>query len=484
MWSCDGLKSPGPDGYSFHFIKKCWPFLKDGFVKCFEDFYSGAYLSKSIISSFLTLVPKASNPLGLEEYRPICLVGCIYKVISKLLACRLKKVLNPIISNRQSAFVPGRQLLDGVLVANEVVDFAQKEGKHCLLFKVDFEKAYDKVNWNFHRYMFRRMGFGSLWMRWMEALVFSSDMLVLVNGSPTKEFAVERGLRQGDPLSPFLFLIVAEGLKGVEDKDFLFLGIPIGSNPRRIASWSSLVSKIKKRLSLWKERLLSFGGRITLLKSVLSSLAIITLSFYKAPVKIIKEITRIQSNFLWGGVEENKKVHWVCWMDLCLPIEIGGLGLRRMVIQGEKGGNYRYSKSVWWKDIISLIKEDSRDVFVNKASFVIGNGFTTSFWSASWLHYGRLRDVYPSLFSLSLLKEASVGSMGGWHLGVWEWGDFGIPNSNSSIVFEEMYSLRNLLQSVSPCVESKDKYMPRIFVPFFVPLPRFRFDLEGSGVLD
>ncbi|XP_058725808.1 uncharacterized mitochondrial protein AtMg01250-like [Vicia villosa] len=116
-------------------------------------------------------------------------------------------------------------MLDGEVVANELGDYLTKEGKECLLFKVDFEKAYDKVSWNFLRYMMRRMGLGNVWMNWMKALIFSRKMSVLTNGSPSKEFVVERGLHQGDPISPFIFVIVVEGLnllikKAVENGDF------------------------------------------------------------------------------------------------------------------------------------------------------------------------------------------------------------------------------------------------------------------------
>lgn len=90
--------------------------------------------------------------------------------------------------------MPGRQLLDDVLTANKIVDFATRENKDCLLFKV-FEKAYNMINWEFLRYMLQRMGFGAIWLKWMEALVFSRLMSVLVNGNPTKDFDVERGLR-------------------------------------------------------------------------------------------------------------------------------------------------------------------------------------------------------------------------------------------------------------------------------------------------
>lgn len=96
-----------------------------------------------------------------------------------------------------------------------------------------------------------------------------------------------------------------------ELEEFTFLGISIGSNPRRISTWSSLLIKLRKKLSTWKGQLLSFGGRITFLKSVLGNLAIFTISFYKAPRKVIREITKIQSNFLWGRLEEKRRIHCV-----------------------------------------------------------------------------------------------------------------------------------------------------------------------------
>ncbi|XP_058742173.1 uncharacterized protein LOC131614628 [Vicia villosa] len=199
-------------------LRRLFGIVGKDFVRYFNHFLSGGTISKAVNSFFLSLILKCPNPVDLNDYRPICLVGCMYKVISKLLAGRLKKVLSSIVSLCQSAFVSGRQLLDGVLVANEVVDFAKKEGRGCLLFKVDFEKVYDKVSWNFLRYMLVRMGFGVIWRRWMEMLIFQSSMSVLVNGSPTKKFEVEKGLRQGDSLSPFLFVLVTEGLAGLVKK--------------------------------------------------------------------------------------------------------------------------------------------------------------------------------------------------------------------------------------------------------------------------
>lgn len=117
-----------------------------------------------------------------------------------------------IISPCQTAFVPGRQILDGVVVLNEIIDMSSREKREFLILKVDFEQAYDCVNWNHQRKMLTNFGFGSKWGRWMEACVFNSSMSILVNGSPSRDFKVERGLRQGDPQSPFLFTLVTEGL--------------------------------------------------------------------------------------------------------------------------------------------------------------------------------------------------------------------------------------------------------------------------------
>ncbi|MCI12774.1 LINE-1 reverse transcriptase like, partial [Trifolium medium] len=152
----DGNKSPGPDGFNFAFIKNCWDILKGEIRIMFDQFHGIGKLPKSLLSYFVALIPKVSSPFGLGDYRPISLLGCLYKLIAKVLAARLAKVMHSLISSNQSAFIKGRNLIDGVLIVNEVVNLAKRSDKECLILKVDFEKAYDSVDWGFLEYMLTR----------------------------------------------------------------------------------------------------------------------------------------------------------------------------------------------------------------------------------------------------------------------------------------------------------------------------------------
>ncbi|KAJ9559906.1 hypothetical protein OSB04_005066 [Centaurea solstitialis] len=238
VWSCNGSKAPGPEVLNFNFIKKFWPILENTFVNAISKFERTGCIGKGCNASFVSLIPKRVDPIVITDFRPINLLGCSYKIIAKILARRLALVLPKVISGNQTAFIAGRQILDGCLIANEIVQFAIKKKMKMFLFKVDFEKAFDSVNWHFLLRTMEQMGFGSKWIGWIRGCLQSASTSVLINGSPTEEFRMNRGLRQGDPLSPYLFLMAGEVLQQmilIACEKGLFKGIKLASSKRNLS---------------------------------------------------------------------------------------------------------------------------------------------------------------------------------------------------------------------------------------------------------
>ncbi|GKD39143.1 putative RNA-directed DNA polymerase, eukaryota, reverse transcriptase zinc-binding domain protein, partial [Tanacetum coccineum] len=197
VWECGGDRAPGPDGFTFKFYTFFWDLIQDDVVRFVHEFFRSNIFPKGCNSSFIALIPKVPNAKNVSDFRPISLIGSQYKIIGKLLANRLSKVIGDCVNPVQSAFIKGRNILDGPLILNEILSWHRHHKKEVMVFKVDFEKAFDSLRWDFLDLILDKIGFGSRWRAWINGCLCSARSSVLVNGSPTEEFEIFRGLRQG-----------------------------------------------------------------------------------------------------------------------------------------------------------------------------------------------------------------------------------------------------------------------------------------------
>eukprot|EP00253_Pinus_taeda_P033675 PITA_33675 len=390
-WSLHSMpmdKAPGPDGFTVAFYRSHWEIIKKDYTRMAKNFFNKCKMGSSIKSSHLALIPKDPNPQSFDRFRPISLCNVSYKIISKILANRIKKILSSLISENQGGFVPRRHITDNVILIQEAIHSSMSRKEKGMIIKLDMANAFDRT-------------------------------APLINGRPGIAFKSSRGLRQGCPLSPFLYIIMAEtlslhlenkrrkkeitgidivrGSKGInhslfvddtlligdasslmarrfkETLDlflqasggklnnnkcmiytwnvpryitqrislimeipaqgnwsyFMYLGLPLAKETIKSEIWVKLIEKLRGKLQSWGVYWLNLAGRTILIKAILSALPIYQFATTLAPASIHKHMELIIRIFLWqGGKHDTKKFSLVKWSKVILPLAKGGLGVR------------------------------------------------------------------------------------------------------------------------------------------------------------
>jgi len=235
------LKSPGPDGFPACFYQHNWGTVHHEVCAAILHFLNSGSMDARINTTHIALIPKVASPSSVTEFRPISLCNVIYKLLSKVLANRLKTVLPEVISCFQSAFMQGHLITDNFLAAYETLHSMQTRMWSKTGFmgvKLDMSKAYDRVEWDFLEAAMGKLGFADRWINLVMTCVRTVTYKVVVNGNPVGLIKPSRGIRQGDPISPYLFILCAEALSNLlikAEKRGVIFGVPTSPRGSRLS---------------------------------------------------------------------------------------------------------------------------------------------------------------------------------------------------------------------------------------------------------
>nr|GEW24107.1 RNA-directed DNA polymerase, eukaryota, reverse transcriptase zinc-binding domain protein [Tanacetum cinerariifolium] len=381
VWDCGTYKAPGPNGFTFGFFRRFWDLIKCDVFDAVRYFFMHCDILKGYNPSFIALIPKNHNANLVRDFRPISLIGSLYKIIAKMLANRLVGVLNGIVNEVQSAFIVDRQILDGPFILNEVIQWCKSKHKQALIFKVDFKKAYDSVRWDFLDDVLRKFGFGDKWCKWIQCCLWSSRGSILVNGSHTKEFQFGKGLKQGDLLSLFLFILVVESLH---------------------LSFQRIVD----------------AGRFYGIK-ISGGLVNLSHMFYADDAVFIGQWceSKIMGVHMDGDMVKStagklgKKATWVNWKKALLSKERGRLRVSCLYAMN-RGVNSRVGITSCWMSITketNMLSMKGIDL-MQYMRIKVGNGESTAFWEDKWCDEGALKDRFPRVYALESCKHIMVAA--------------------------------------------------------------------------
>nr|GEX29265.1 RNA-directed DNA polymerase, eukaryota, reverse transcriptase zinc-binding domain protein [Tanacetum cinerariifolium] len=326
VWDCGVDKSPGPDGFAFGFYRHFWKLIENDVVDAIKLFFHHGFLPKGSNSSFIALISKTPDANMVKDFRPISLIDSFYKIIAKILANRLVAVLGDIVN--------------------------ESKKKQSIIFKVDFEKAFDSVRWDYlddvlkkvvDAGMFKDVVLGHSMqlshMFYVDDVVFvgqwndsNIDTIVhlldcsyrasglRINMSKSKLTGISVYEEKVDQTASKIGCVAFKAL-------FSYLGSKVGGIMSRIRSWNEIVDSMIVRLSKWKMKTLSIGGRLMLLKSVLGSIPIFHMFIFKVHIKVLQRMECMRCHFFNGADLGGKKSMWVKWKNVLASKAKGGLGV-------------------------------------------------------------------------------------------------------------------------------------------------------------
>jgi len=201
LFQMEKNKAAGPDKIPIEFYQCCWDIIKQDIMELFEEFYDGSLDVCRLNYGILTLLPKVQDAAKIQQFRPICLLNCLYKWITKVLTIRLETLTNRLILQTQAAFLKGRNIMNGVLALHEILHDTKMSKMVGVVLKLDFEKAYDKVNWAFLFDCLKNWGFNDKWCLWINKVVTRGTVCVKINDQEGPYFVSHKGVRQGDPFA-------------------------------------------------------------------------------------------------------------------------------------------------------------------------------------------------------------------------------------------------------------------------------------------